>query len=170
MPSKTNVNTRSAAQFCEISFAILNKVMPSTKLKQKNWYPETFRRKGMQLFDPYYRCWCSSTCRHSDECSRVKRTLLSTHFAQHWINTFLAEYALLLNECQCVHSWNAICYKSPLIWHAFVCGGGDKCAKWNYRKTSNIRRILEGDKFLDHSDVVGASPVGAAPTTSSFST
>ena len=29
---------------------------------------------------------------------------------------------------------------------------------------------LAGNKFVDHSDVVGASPVGAAPTTSSFST
>ena len=39
-----------------------------------------------------------------------------------------------------------------------------------YHKTSNIRRILVGNKIVDHSDVVGASPVGAAPTTSSFST
>ena len=39
-----------------------------------------------------------------------------------------------------------------------------------YRKTSNIRRSLVGNKILDNSDVVGASPVGAAPTTSSFST
>ena len=39
-----------------------------------------------------------------------------------------------------------------------------------YRKTSNIRRALVGNKIVDHSDVVGASPVGAAPTTSSFST
>ena len=39
-----------------------------------------------------------------------------------------------------------------------------------YRKVSNIRRTLVGNKILDHSDVVGASPVGAAPTTSSFST
>ena len=38
-----------------------------------------------------------------------------------------------------------------------------------YRKVSNIRRILVGNKIVDHSDVVGASPVGAAPTTSSFS-
>ena len=30
--------------------------------------------------------------------------------------------------------------------------------------------ILVGNKIVDHSDVVGASPVGAAPTTSSFST
>ena len=39
-----------------------------------------------------------------------------------------------------------------------------------YRKTSDIRRTLVGNKIVDHSDVVGASPVGAAPTTSSFST
>ena len=39
-----------------------------------------------------------------------------------------------------------------------------------YCKVSNIRRTLVGNKIVDHSDVVGASPVGAAPTTSSFST
>ena len=40
----------------------------------------------------------------------------------------------------------------------------------SYRKTSNISCTLVGDKIVDNSDVVGASPVGAAPTTSSFST
>ena len=39
----------------------------------------------------------------------------------------------------------------------------------HYRKTSNISRTLV-DKIVDNSDVVGASPVGAASTTSSFST
>ena len=38
-----------------------------------------------------------------------------------------------------------------------------------YRKASNIRHTLAGNKIVDHSDVVGASPVEAAPTTSSFS-
>ena len=38
-----------------------------------------------------------------------------------------------------------------------------------YRQASNIRRTLVGNKIVNHSDVVGASPVGAAPTTSSFS-
>ena len=37
-------------------------------------------------------------------------------------------------------------------------------------KTSNISRTLEGNKIVDQSDVVGTSPVGTAPTTSSFST
>ena len=39
-----------------------------------------------------------------------------------------------------------------------------------YRQTSNIRRTLIANKNIDHSDVVEASPVGSAPTTSSFST
>ena len=39
-----------------------------------------------------------------------------------------------------------------------------------YRKISNIKRTLVGKNIADHSDVVGASPVGATPTTSSFST
>ena len=43
-------------------------------------------------------------------------------------------------------------------------------AQNNYRKTSTISRTLVGNKIVDNSDVVGASPVGAAPTTSSFST
>ena len=37
-------------------------------------------------------------------------------------------------------------------------------------QTSNISHTLPGNKIVDHSDVVGASPVGAAPTSSSFST
>ena len=37
-----------------------------------------------------------------------------------------------------------------------------------YRQTSNISRTLLGNEIVDHSDVVGASPVGAALTTSSF--
>ena len=43
-------------------------------------------------------------------------------------------------------------------------------AKINYCQVANVSRTLIGNKIVDHSDVVGASPVGAAPTTSSFST
>ena len=39
-----------------------------------------------------------------------------------------------------------------------------------YRQASNIRHTKVGNRIVEHSDVVGASPVGAAPTTSSFST
>ena len=41
---------------------------------------------------------------------------------------------------------------------------------FKYRQASNIRATLVENEIVDHSDVVGASPVGAAPTTSSFST
>ena len=40
----------------------------------------------------------------------------------------------------------------------------------NLRQTSDISRTLAGNKIAGHSDVVGTSPVGAAPTSSSFST
>ena len=39
-----------------------------------------------------------------------------------------------------------------------------------YRQTSNISLTLVGNKNVEHSDVVGASPVDAAKTTSLFST
>ena len=38
-----------------------------------------------------------------------------------------------------------------------------------YRQASNVRHTL-GNKIVDHSDVVGASPVSAAPATSSLLT
>ena len=40
----------------------------------------------------------------------------------------------------------------------------------SYRQISNISRTLVCNEIVYHSDVVGVSPVGAAPTTSSFST
>ena len=39
-----------------------------------------------------------------------------------------------------------------------------------YRQTFNVSRTLIGNKIVDHSDVVGAAPVGVAPTASSFLT
>ena len=37
-----------------------------------------------------------------------------------------------------------------------------------YCQIPNINYTLVGNKIVDHSDVDGASPVGAAPTTTSF--
>ena len=59
----------------------------------------------------------------------------------------------------------------PLQLQNFVTYGRDRpptCLKI-YGQASNIRSTL-GNKLIAHSDVVGASPVGAAPTTSSFLT
>ena len=40
----------------------------------------------------------------------------------------------------------------------------------DYREICDIKCILVGDKIVDHSDVVGASPVDAVSTTASIST
>ena len=40
----------------------------------------------------------------------------------------------------------------------------------SYRQTPNISCTLVANKIVDHSDVVGASPLVTAPTTCSFST
>ena len=39
-----------------------------------------------------------------------------------------------------------------------------------HRQNPNISRTLVGNAIVDHSDVLGASPVGAVPTTYLFST
>ena len=39
---------------------------------------------------------------------------------------------------------------------------------YHYCQTSDIKQTIVGNKIVDNSDVVGAPPVGAAPTTSSF--
>ena len=44
------------------------------------------------------------------------------------------------------------------------------CIFCHYRQVSNIRRTWVGNEIVDHSDVVGASPVGAAPTHSPLNT
>ena len=49
-------------------------------------------------------------------------------------------------------------------------GKSDTSVTSSYRQVSNISRTLVGNKIVDNSDVVGAAPVGAAPTTSELST
>ena len=68
------------------------------------------------------------------------------------------------------------------FWKNIVTVGMSFCQNWNassnkngmlllsLSRVFNISRTLVGNKIVDYSDVVGASPVGAAPTTSSFST
>ena len=52
----------------------------------------------------------------------------------------------------------------------YACYGRCSFENQTYRQTSNISHTLVGNKIIEHPDVVGASPVGAAPTTSAFST
>ena len=72
------------------------------------------------------------------------------HYRHIWINLTLSVY----------HKWlYFVCATSVCYWQIDIT-----------RLVSNIRRTLVGNKIVDHSYVVGASPIGAAPTTSSFST
>ena len=74
-----------------------------------------------------------------------------------------------LAQCALVMPFNIIAQLSSVYQWLITC----TCLnviQITYRKLSNISRTLVGNKIVDHSDVVGASPVGATPTTSSFST
>ena len=65
-----------------------------------------------------------------------------------------------------------------VLWHSpegYFIGTVQEFYPWyefknGYLQVSNIRRTLVCNKIVDNSYVVGASLVGAAPTTSSFST
>ena len=67
-----------------------------------------------------------------------------------------------------IHRWPANSYRIGSVTAKMF--PIDDVITQTYHKTSNIRRTLVCNKIVDHSYVVGASPVGAAPTTSSFST
>ena len=59
---------------------------------------------------------------------------------------------------------NSKCNATPIVMYTIHSQRVD-----SYCQTSNVSHTLRGNKTVDQSDVVGASPVGAAPTTSSFS-
>ena len=55
-----------------------------------------------------------------------------------------------------------------LFWQSvYVFGLSSPKTGYIHRQTSNVSRTWVGNEIADQSDVVGASPVGAAPTTSS---
>ena len=91
---------------------------------------------------------------------------------------------ILMGQCFCLQMWIEIVLNWIEIYvmnprhingpmscclHLFY---GTFANIWNYtyRQISKTRCTLAGNQNVDHSHVVGASPVGAAPTTSSFST
>ena len=67
--------------------------------------------------------------------------------------------------------WLYSCQSAFLSWcRKIYYQWGNSILVNSYSQITNIRRTLLGTKIDYHSDVVVASPVGAAPTTSSFST
>ena len=81
------------------------------------------------------------------------------------------------HESSCCMIWLASIHdtKDMFVFDTFVYIISRTCASFldflcHYCKTSSISCTLVSNTFVDSSDVVGASPVGAAPTKSSFST
>ena len=75
------------------------------------------------------------------------------------------KYCFINVVCLCqklnAYLWKCV-NKTTFYW-------GDLARFVTLNETCNIRCTLVGNKIADHSDVARASPVGAAPTTSSFS-
>ena len=95
-------------------------------------------------------------------------TPLLCNDVSHWLGASLE--SALQKQCGSITRWSIFsniltnettwANQDSFDWTKFVS---------NYCKTSNIRCTLVGIEIVAHSDVVGASPAGAAPTTSSFS-
>ena len=92
---------------------------------------------------------------------------------------------LFVTRVAAIH-FHTVCYRLPFwespiileIWcnknalhktiRSVIRQGAPEMKVWMYRKTSNISRTLVCNTIGDHSDVVGATPVGAASTTSAY--
>ena len=103
------------------------------------------------------------------------------HNFYHWLHWPLSKWQCLVQAAMKILSkWWHFCFRCvgtiyevyPMNLNLlyFILLGLNYQLLLNYCQVSNIRRTVAGNKIVDHSDVVGASPVGAAPTTSSFST
>ena len=75
-----------------------------------------------------------------------------------------------INQAMALHWMGDKALPDPMLTHIYHIIRHYRLTKPQYHTVSYISRTLVGNKIVDHSDVVGASPVGAAPTTSSFST
>ena len=75
------------------------------------------------------------------------------------------------NHCSAMSLYMVYVSKCRLAyWRTFSLPGYCCLCTETYCRSFNITGTSVGNIMVDHSDVVGASPVGAAPTTSSFST
>ena len=118
------------------------------------------------LYSPTFRDWMSQcTIRNPIllQWNLYKTRLNFVVFQGWWSFTTGRVNMILLRLCQVNGKLYVFFCKTSLSHYTGF-------AVLNYRKTSNISRTLVGNKIVDNSDVVGASPVGAAPTTSSFLT
>ena len=149
-----------------------------------------YKRPVMQSFDVLFHrkvvethssCWwfetpwrsCDVTVWIYTEVSREKR-YLCTRLTK---SIHITRYSMTIKLCLAKIFSERIGLLGRISWVAWGPFHWQRLTKimtwisnYTYRQVSNTRRTLVGNYIVDHSDVVGTSPVGAAPTTSSFST
>ena len=131
--------------------------------------------------------WPSSRCTAHIFASRNSYFCGLLHYIWHattitWISgSQLTEITAWINNHIHCYLWDAIHHPCPnfeggmtksslKFKHSVSCWCNYLSMSETYRQVSNIRRTWVDNEIVDHSDVIEASPVGAAPTISSFST
>ena len=139
----------------------------------KKWIVELYRNgRGTWENSDKLNCKNDSKRRTISVCQPICRAVLILLWNNNWLKIMLFD---------CERQWLVSCeilYEQSLwIWIVVIHGDGiaipvtDDESLWlTYHQTSNISRTLVRNKIGDHSDVVGASPIGAAPTSPSVST
>ena len=129
---------------------------------------------GSEVFIKQWTCYVQSGLTESNTIIFMNLTVSVT----------VLTYVAIHFSWWCAGSWQCLWHITCLwisvlhtyIFQGYFMGITTYCKTSNishtrqYCKTSNISHTLIGNKIVEHSDIIGASPVGAAPTTSSFST
>ena len=110
----------------------------------------SIKKMHLKTLSARWRPFCCGRTADKNFCNQLLNLLLK--WGKNWFQT-PGIYRCFLPK----HSW-----RRPLWWQRTSL---QKRGKWNYHQISNISRTLVGNKIVDHTDVVGA-----APTTSPFST
>ena len=82
------------------------------------------------------------------------------------LGTNFSEILIAIHIFHKKNTFKNVVWKMAAILSRLQCVNHQWVRGQTYRKTSNISRTFVGNKIVDNSDVVGASPAGAAPTTS----
>ena len=110
--------------------------------------------------------FCMHIFVHICTCSRQSLDIIHRHWVMHCLLRFNSRHVCLsyaqISPVLSVLSGICSCVDIRVMWGIMVCSWAQNLA---YLQISNISCTLVGNKIVDHSDVVGASPVGAVPTT-----
>ena len=123
--------------------------------------------------------WCRPGENHYlNQCWLIYRCILCITWPQ-WANHWHGEVEKFKRKHKNIFAFSGISQWQRSL-KSFLMEDKDSCilqlvprasfTNMDYHQTSNRKHIFVGNKIVDHTDVAGASPIGTAPTTSSFST